>query len=194
MENNGKKTEYYRVYLNGPKEMFGNNSSQFKVVFQEQKIKMERRLVTTVWRDKYCDVPVSYMEERNEYVSIICKNIDGRLVDVITDEEYVFAYLNDSDTYKQITYSKKEEVSRDFVYTCLKGLNNDLLKGYFDRVKELKLYVQSNYITSEEKTRLRMEREKKEVEAKKKYEQEQEDFISSFHKNFNNFNSKPRKK
>ena len=190
-----KNTEYYRVYLNGPGTIFNAaNSSQFKLVFQDQKIKMERKLVVTVWCDKYCDVPVSYMEERNEYVSIICKNIDGRLVDVITDEEYVFANFSDSNTYKQITYSKKEEVSRDFVCEYLKGLNNELLNGYFARVNELRLYVQNNYITPEEKARLRIEMEKKEAEAKEKHEQEQDDFISNFHKNFNNFNSGNKKK
>lgn len=195
MENNEKKEEYfYRVYLNGPKEMFGNNNSQLKVCVPVQKTRTELRGKRTLFRVIGYEVEVPYMGEEDKYVTVYCRSIDGKMMDVITDMEYTFAAAEDSDTFKHITYSKKEEVKKIEIFDYLKDIDRELVKNYVTKIRELNMYVQKNYINPDEKNKLRIERERRYAEEQRKNDEQMSEFIANFHKDYDDNISGPRKK
>lgn len=195
MENNKREDKYYRVYLNGPNKMFDTynwgyetkfNKSSFKFKVLEQKFRKEKKVEYGFWRNKEYEVDVPYMVEKDESVYIYCREVDGKMIDIITNDEYSFAKEEDSDKYKQLTYFEKSEESKDWVLFQLRKMNIDLIRSYVNRINELKAYAQRNYISPEE--RIRIEKQKIEKDA------DERDFIANFHKNYGSSNTKTRKK
>lgn len=190
MENN-EKEKYYKVYLNGPKDMlwggkYDNDTSVLVFKIREQEFKKEKRTERGIWCDKEYEVDVPYMVEKNKSAYIYCRKVDGKMIDIITNDEYIFAEGKDSDKYKQLTYYNECEVDKKNVLIQLREMNIDLIRSYANRINELKAYAQRNYISPEE--RIRIEKQKIEKDA------EERDFIANFHKNYGSSNTKTRKK
>lgn len=170
MENNGRKDKYYKVYLNGPKDMlwggkYDNDTSVLVFKIRELKFKMV---------------------EKYESAYIYCRKVDGKMIDIITNDEYFFAKGEDSDKYKHLTYYKKCEVDKKNVLIQLREMNIDLIRNYANRINELKAYAQRNYISPEERIRI----EKQKIER----DEAERDFIANFHKNYGSSNTRNRKK
>lgn len=191
MENNGKKTEYYRVALNGPSEMFDYyDRSQLKLIIQIQKFKKEKRTERGIWCNKEYEVDVPYMEDVNGYVIIFCKSVNGRLFDVITNDEYIFAERGEDDKYDSITYHYKEPVSIEDVYNGLSKMNSATVRNYISKMDELFYIAHAKYMSYIDKQRKQKIWEETREERETKYE----DFISNFHKNYGSSNTRNRKK
>lgn len=191
MENNEKKKEYYRVYLNGPKDMlwggkYDNDTSVLVFKIREQKFKKEKRTERGIWCNKEYEVDVPYMIEKCAHATIYCREVDGEMIDIITNDEYIFAERKDSDKYKQLTYYNKCEVDKKNVLIQLREMNFNLIRNYANRINELKAYAQRNYISPEERIRI----EKQKIER----DEAERDFIANFHKNYGSSNTRNRKK
>ena len=195
MENNKREDKYYKVYLNGPKEMFyeGYNcrdSSRIKLTVQEQKFKKEKREEWGFWRSKEYEVDVPYMQVVEKYVTIFCKSVNGNLFDVITNDEYVYAEYDKNDQYDSITYRHKEPVSIEEVYNELRKMNSALIRSYTNKMDELFYIAHAKYMSYMDKQRKQQIWEETREERETKYE----DFIDNFHNNYGSSNTKNRKK
>ena len=167
MENNEKMIEYYRVYLNRPDSREPNrgypmwNRSFVFLCIQEQNNK-----------------------KTNEIVTVFCKNVDGKLFDVITNDEYVYASQECYDRFDSITYHRKEQASVEEVYNSLKKMNPALTKGYINKMNEIFYVAHAKYMSYIDKKRKQQIWEETREEREAKYN----DFISNFHKNYGNAN------
>lgn len=164
--------------------------SQLKLIIQIQKFKKEKREEWGFWRSKEYEVDVPYMEDVNGYVIIFCKSVNGRLFDVITNDEYIFAKHGEDDKYDSITYHHKEPVSIEDVYNGLSKMNSATVRNYISKMDELFYIAHAKYMSYIDKQRKQKIWEETREERETKYE----DFISNFHKNYGSSNTRNRKK
>lgn len=184
MENNEKEKEYYyRVYLNGPDELFYTYKGRYNIEVDKSRIKVEvpELKYKTVKKEKrkffgikeYYEETVPYMGTEEDSIPIYCKSVDDKMIDIITGYEYTWEHLYGIEKFERVTYSREESVDLEVVYRDLKKLDQDMIKSYVNKIDNLICWTHAQYLSSKAK--------------EKKYQE----FIDDF---FNNHNTKTRKK
>ncbi len=193
MENTGKKKEYYRVYLNGPNEKFyekfiGYDKSRFKFGEDDKQVNRERYIERSLFGRETIHEVITFNEK--EGIPIYCEFVDGKMIDLITGNEYVFANSENAEQINNISYFQFEKVSAYDVCNKLNQLNVELIKKYVDKVNELSYLMHIQYLN------FMIVQKKKEVfeDNREELEELYEEFINNFHKNYCKLNTKTRKK
>ena len=80
------------------------------------------------------------LEDGNS-LSIYCKNVNGRIYDVITGDEYVFAKEEDSCKVRYVTYNTLYPCDIKEVYEQLSKLNDDKIESYVSAINDIKFHT-----------------------------------------------------
>lgn len=183
MKNNGKKTEYYRVYLNGPNEMFyekfiGYDKSRFKFGEDDKQVNRERYIERSLFGRETIHEVISFNEK--EGIPIYCEFVDGKMIDLITGNEYVFANSENAEQFDNISYYQFEKVSAFDVCDKLSEMNVEIIKKYADKVNELSYLMHIQYLN------FMVVQKRKEIfeDNREELEELYEEFINNFHKNY----------
>ena len=79
--------------------------------------------------------------EDNDSLGIYCKNVNGRIYDVITNDEYVFARNEDSYKVEYVTYNTLYPCDAEEVFEQLSRLNDDKIEAYVGKICDFKFYA-----------------------------------------------------
>lgn len=193
MENNEKKTEYYRVYLNGPEDVFyekyiGYDKSRFKLGENDKEVNREKYIERSLFGRETIHEVVTFNGQGG--MPIYCEFVDGKMIDLITGNEYIFANSENAEQTDNISYYQREKVSAYDVCNRLSGLNVETIKKYVDKVNELSYLMHIQYLN------FMVVQKRKEIfeDNREELEELYEDFINNFHKNYCKLNTKTRRK
>lgn len=192
MKDNEKKKEYYRVYLNGPDEMFyekyiGYDKSRFKLGEDDKEVNRERYIECSIFGRETIHEVVTFNE--NEGTPIYCEFVDGKMIDLITGNEYVFANSENAKQFDNISYYQYEKVNVCDVYSKLLEINVETIKKYAGRVNELSYLMHLQYLD------FMLVQKMKEMYGNNEEElaEVERNYIANFHKKYINFNTKTKK-
>lgn len=192
MENNGKKTEYYKVYLNGPEDVFyekyiGYDKSRFKLGENDKEVNRERYIERSLFGRETIHEVVTFNGQGG--MPIYCEFVDGKMIDLITGNEYIFANSENAEQTDNISYYQCEKVSAYDVCNRLSGLNVETIKKYVDKVNELSYLMHIQYLN------FMVVQKRKEIfeDNREELEELYEDFINNFHKNYSRSNVRKKR-
>lgn len=193
MEDNEKKKEYYRVYLNGPDDMFyekyiGYDKSRFKLEKDDKEVIRKRYIERSLFGRETIHEMITFNGQGG--MPIYCEFVDGKMIDLITGNEYVFANSENAKQFDNISYYQFEKVSVCVVYSKLLEINVETIKKYADRVNELSYLMHLKYldfILVQKMKEMYGNNEEELAEVERNY-------IANFHKKYINSNTKTRKK
>lgn len=91
------------------------------------------------------------LEDGNgDSLGIYCKNVNGRIYDVITGDEYVFAKKEDSCEVGYVTYNTLYPCDIKEVYEQLRMLNDEKIESYVSAINDIKFHTYMNNVIYKE--------------------------------------------
>lgn len=129
--------------------------------------------------------------DNNKNLRIFCKNINGKLYDVVTNDEYSFSKYEDASKVNYITYKMLYFCDVEEVYEQLKNMDENMIAMYINAIYKFKLIAYKDNVFYLDMLKTRELLESIEREKDKLYGR----YIDEFHNtNVEEFNVKKKTK
>lgn len=123
--------------------------------------------------------------DNNKSLRIFCKNINGKLYDVVTNDEYSFSKYENASKVSYITYKMLYFCDAEEVYEQLKNMDENMIAMYINAIYKFKLNAYKDNVLYVEMLKTRELLESMEREKDKLYGRYIDEFHDSYDEEFN---------
>lgn len=168
---NGLEDVFYEKYI-------GYDKSRFKLGENDKEVNREKYIERSLLGRETIHEVVTFNGQ--DGMPIYCEFVDGKMIDLITGNEYIFVNSENAEQTDNISYYQCEKVSAYDVCNRLSELNLETIKKYVDKVNELSYLMHIQYLN------FMVVQKRKEIfeDNREELEELYEDFINNFHKNY----------
>lgn len=123
--------------------------------------------------------------DNNKSLRIFCKNINGKLYDVVTNDEYSFSKYENSSKVNYITYKMLYFCDAEEVYEQLKNMDENMIAMYINAIYKFKFNAYKDNVLYLDMLKTRELLESMEREKDKLYGRYIDEFHDSYDEEFN---------